>query len=86
MTSQNFLDLPPLLSARGTITLPCSKSISNRILLLSALAKGTTEIRDVLVSDDTAHMLNGLRALGVSVEQLETYVYRIGGCGGDFPV
>jgi 3-phosphoshikimate 1-carboxyvinyltransferase len=86
MTSENFLDLPPLLSARGTITLPGSKSISNRILLLSALAKGTTEIRDVLVSDDTAHMLNGLRALGVSVEQLETYVYRIGGCGGDFPV
>ena len=86
MTPLNFIDIPPLLSARGTIILPGSKSISNRILLLSALAQGTTEIRDVLVSDDTAHMLSGLRALGVGVEQLEMYVFRIGGCGGNFPV
>ena len=61
MTPVNFIDLPPLLSARGTITLPGSKSISNRILLLSALAQGATEIRDVLLSDDTERMLDGLR-------------------------
>ena len=71
MTSENFIDLPPLLSARGTITLPGSKSISNRILLLSALAQGVTEIRDVLLSDDTERMLDSLRTLGVSVEQRE---------------
>jgi len=86
MTSENFIDLPPLLSARGTITLPGSKSISNRILLLSALAQGTTEIRDVLLSDDTERMLDGLRTLGVVVEQLESNVFRVQGCGGDFPV
>ena len=86
MTSENFIDLPPLLSARGTITLPGSKSISNRILLLSALAQGTTEIRDVLLSDDTEHMLDGLRTLGVAVEQLESHVFRVQGCGGNFPV
>jgi 3-phosphoshikimate 1-carboxyvinyltransferase len=86
MTSENFIDLPPLLSARGTITLPGSKSISNRILLLSALAQGTTEIRDVLLSDDTERMLDGLRALGVAVEQLESHVFRVQGCGGNFPV
>ena len=86
MTSENFIDLPPLLSARGTITLPGSKSISNRILLLSALAQGTTEIRDVLLSDDTERMLDGLRTLGVGVEQLESHVFRVQGCGGDFPV
>jgi len=86
MTSENFIDLPPLLSARGTITLPGSKSISNRILLLSALAQGTTEIRDVLLSDDTGRMLDGLRALGVAVEQLESHVLRIQGCAGNFPV
>jgi 3-phosphoshikimate 1-carboxyvinyltransferase len=86
MTSENFIDLPPLLSARGTITLPGSKSISNRILLLSALAQGTTEIRDVLLSDDTERMLDGLRTLGVAVEQLELHVFRVHGCGGDFPV
>ena len=86
MTSENFIDLPPLLSARGTITLPGSKSISNRILLLSALAQGTTEIRDVLLSDDTGRMLDGLRTLGVVVEQLELHVFRVQGCGGNFPV
>jgi len=86
MTSDNFIDLPPLLSARGTITLPGSKSISNRILLLSALARGATEIRDVLLSDDTERMLDGLRTLGVAVEQLEPHVFRVQGCGGNFPV
>jgi 3-phosphoshikimate 1-carboxyvinyltransferase len=86
MTSEQFIDLPPLLSARGTITLPGSKSISNRILLLSALAQGTTEIRDVLLSDDTERMLDALRALGVGVEQLDQHVFRVQGCGGDFPV
>jgi 3-phosphoshikimate 1-carboxyvinyltransferase len=86
MTSENFIDLPPLLSARGTITLPGSKSISNRILLLSALAQGTTEIRDVLLSDDTERMLDGLRILGVDVEQLESHVFRVQGCGGNLPV
>jgi len=86
MTSENFIDLPPLLSARGTIMLPGSKSISNRILLLSALAQGMTEIRDVLLSDDTERMLDGLRALGVCVEQLESHVFRVQGSDGNFPV
>ena len=86
MISENFLDLPPLLSARSTVTLPGSKSISNRILLLSALAQGATEIRDVLLSDDTERMLDGLRTLGVGVEQLDAHVFRVQGCGGNFPV
>jgi 3-phosphoshikimate 1-carboxyvinyltransferase len=86
MTSENHIDLPPLLSARGTITLPGSKSISNRILLLAALAQGTTEIRDVLLSDDTERMLDALRTLGVGVEQLDKHVFRVIGCGGNFPV
>ena len=86
MTSENFIDLPPLLSARGTITLPGSKSISNRILLLSAMAQGATEIRDVLLSDDTERMLDALRTLGVGVEQLESHVFRVQGCGARFPV
>ena len=85
MTSKNFLDLPPLLRARGTVTLPGSKSISNRVLLLSALAQGATEIRDVLLSDDTGRMLDGLRILGVGVEQLDKHVFRVHGCNGNFP-
>ncbi|HXU94194.1 MAG TPA: bifunctional 3-phosphoshikimate 1-carboxyvinyltransferase/cytidylate kinase [Gallionella sp.] len=86
MTSENFLDLPPLLSARGTVTLPGSKSISNRVLLLAALSAGTTEVRDVLLSDDTERMLDGLRKLGVGVEQVESHMFRVTGCGGNFPV
>jgi 3-phosphoshikimate 1-carboxyvinyltransferase len=86
MATENHIDLPPLLSARGTITLPGSKSISNRILLLSALAQGTTEIRDVLLSDDTERMLDALRTLGVGVEKLDKHVFRVTGCGGNFSV
>ena len=53
MTAPEFIDIPPLLAARGTVRLPGSKSISNRILLLAALSQGVTEIRDLLHSDDT---------------------------------
>ena len=49
----------------GVIRLPGSKSISNRVLLLAALASGTTEITNLLDSDDTRHMLNALTNLGI---------------------
>lgn len=80
-----FLDLPPLLSAHGTVRLPGSKSISNRMLLLAALSDGVTEIRDLLLSDDTERMLDGLRTLGVAVEPVGSHAYRIQGCAGNFP-
>ncbi|MDZ4099738.1 MAG: 3-phosphoshikimate 1-carboxyvinyltransferase, partial [Methylophilaceae bacterium] len=51
------LHLKPATHASGEITLPGSKSISNRTLLLAALANGTTHIHDLLASDDTARML-----------------------------
>ncbi len=63
-----FLDLPPLRAASGTVRLPGSKSISNRVLLLAALAAGTTELRGLLDSDDTRVMLAALRTLGCGVE------------------
>jgi 3-phosphoshikimate 1-carboxyvinyltransferase len=85
MTSENFLDLPPLMSARGTVRLPGSKSISNRVLLLAALAQGTTVVRDLLHSDDTERMLEGLGTLGVQVESLGDNAYSVVGCGGNFP-
>ena len=62
-----FLDLPPLDSAAGTVVLPGSKSISNRVLLLAALCEGTTRVHDLLDSDDTRVMLDALRMLGCSV-------------------
>jgi 3-phosphoshikimate 1-carboxyvinyltransferase len=62
-----FLDLAPLEEAGGTVALPGSKSISNRVLLLAALSAGTTVVHDLLDSDDTRVMLDALRALGCSV-------------------
>ncbi len=73
------------MSAHGTVRLPGSKSISNRVLLLAALSEGVTEVRDLLQSDDTDRMLDALRTLGVKVESLGDNAYRVTGCGGDFP-
>ena len=81
-----FLDLPQLASAAGCVRLPGSKSISNRVLLLAALADGETEVRDLLASDDTERMLEALQALGVGVTSLGGESWRIKGCGGRFPV
>jgi len=72
--------------ASGDITLPGSKSISNRTLLLAALASGTTEIRDLLASDDTDRMLDALKALGVSLEKTGGNNWRVIGTRGAFPV
>ena len=84
MFSTAFLDLPPLAHAAGTVTLPGSKSISNRVLLLAAMSAGTTTIHDLLDSDDTRVMLVALRALGCGVEESGAIV-RITGLGGQLP-
>ena len=81
MFATQFLDLPPLESASGTVVLPGSKSISNRVLLLSALCSGTTTLHDLLNSDDTQVMLAALRSLGCAVRQQGTTV-EIDGLGG----
>lgn len=81
----DFLQLPPLQRAAGTVKLPGSKSISNRMLLLAALAAGTTEIRDLLDSADTKVMLTALASLGIGLEQKGPNCWRIRGAGGVFP-
>ena len=80
-----FLDLNPATKAKGLVHLPGSKSISNRTLLLAALASGTTEIRDLLKSDDTDRMLEALSTLGVGVTKIGENDYSIQGTGGQFP-
>ena len=81
-----FLDLPAAHHASGTVRLPGSKSISNRVLLLAALAKGTTLVRALLDSDDTRVMLDALRTLGVGVVRVsDSDDYEITGVGGAFP-
>ena len=74
MFTTAFLDLAPLEEAGGTVALPGSKSISNRVLLLAALSEGTTLVHDLLDSDDTRVMLEALRALGCGVVQHGTTV------------
>ncbi len=81
MFATEFLDIPPLGSAGGRVLLPGSKSISNRLLLLSALCAGTTTLHDLLDSDDTLVMLNALRQLGCGVRSEGTSV-TIEGLGG----
>jgi 3-phosphoshikimate 1-carboxyvinyltransferase len=81
MFSTPFLDIPALATASGTVSLPGSKSISNRVLLLAALASGTTTVHDLLDSDDTRVMLDALAALGCDIERAGNTL-RIEGLGG----
>ncbi|MDR2164883.1 MAG: bifunctional 3-phosphoshikimate 1-carboxyvinyltransferase/cytidylate kinase [Zoogloeaceae bacterium] len=81
----DFIDLPQMIAAAGTVRLPGSKSISNRALLLAALAEGETEIRNPLHSDDTARMLEALRILGVQITSLADGGLRVQGANGRFP-
>ena len=82
MFTTRFLDLPPLSSAAGTVRLPGSKSISNRVLLLAGLCEGKTTIHSLLASDDTTVMLDALRTLGCSVETDGAAIRVTGMAGG----
>ena len=80
------LTLKPIRRVAGQIQLPGSKSLSNRLLLLSSLARGTTEVHNLLDSDDTQHMETALRSLGVSLElSPDRTSCRVDGLGGPFP-
>lgn len=80
---QESLTLQPIAKVDGTVNLPGSKSVSNRALLLAALAKGVTRLTNLLDSDDVRHMLNALQALGVSYTLSEDRtVCEVSGLGG----
>ncbi len=85
----DYLELPRATRAAGTLRLPGSKSISNRALLLAALAEGATVLDGVLDSDDTRVMRDALAALGVRIDTIDGVerlrVHGIGATGG-FPV
>ena len=85
MFATAFLDIPALSSAQGTVTLPGSKSISNRVLLLAAMCQGTTTLHDLLDSDDTRVMLAALRQMGCAVD-VQGSTARITGLNGQAPV
>ena len=80
------LTLQPIRSVGGQIQLPGSKSLSNRVLLLSALAQGDTEVSNLLDSDDTRHMIAALRSLGANLQLSEDGSHcSVQGLGGPFP-
>lgn len=81
------LTLQPISLVDGTIHLPGSKSVSNRALLLAALAKGTTVLTNLLDSDDVRHMLNALSLLGVTCTlSADRTRCEVVGVGGPLPV
>ena len=63
----DVLTLAPVHHVDGDVSLPGSKSISNRALLLAALADGTTDIVNLLAAEDTRYMVKALRALGLAI-------------------
>ncbi len=81
MFDTEFLDIPALRSVHGTVQLPGSKSISNRVLLLAALCPGRTVVHDLLDSDDTRVMLQALRQLGceIAVDGARAVIEGLGG-------
>lgn len=85
MNKESSLRLEPVRTAQGGVQLPGSKSISNRVLLLAALAQGTTELTGLLDSDDTRVMLAALRQLGVRIEDSGPGRVRVTG-GAPFPI
>ncbi|NOU49278.1 3-phosphoshikimate 1-carboxyvinyltransferase [Pseudoalteromonas sp. JBTF-M23] len=77
------LTLKPITKVSGSVTLPGSKSLSNRILLLAALSEGTTQVHNLLDSDDIRHMLSALAQMGVEVTLSEDKtVATVRGCAG----
>jgi len=79
-----FIELGPYIKAEGTVALPGSKSISNRVLLLSALAKGTTTLKGLLDADDTQVMRAALKTLGVNIDETDGDCV-VQGCSGRLP-
>lgn len=88
MTTPKSLQLQGFTQCSGEVTLPGSKSIANRALLMAALvASGSTALTNMLRSDDTERMLEALRALGVTIEMdpSQPTSMRVHGCGGVWP-
>jgi len=82
-----FIDLGPVARVAGTVSLPGSKSISNRTLLLAALASGDTLVRDLLDAEDVERMVDALTMLGIAIEQKQgSRDFQVRGASGRIPV
>ena len=87
MSSKDKLTLSPIHEISGIVNLPGSKSLSNRILLLSMLAEGQTEIHNLLDSDDVRRMVEALEILGIQFkEKRAENLISVSGTAGKIPV
>ncbi|MBN9526046.1 MAG: 3-phosphoshikimate 1-carboxyvinyltransferase [Alphaproteobacteria bacterium] len=73
--------VPPVRPLRGRVAPPGSKSITNRALLLAALARGTSRLDGALKSDDTARMAEALAAMGVEIAEPDATTFVVTGTG-----
>ena len=80
----DYIEVGPFVKAEGAVALPGSKSISNRVLLLSALASGTTRLKGLLDADDTRVMRAALKTLGVDIDETDGDCV-VHGCSGKLP-
>mmetsp|Transcript_1563 Transcript_1563/g.2749 ORF Transcript_1563/g.2749 Transcript_1563/m.2749 type:complete len:497 (+) Transcript_1563:221-1711(+) len=80
------LKLSPIKTLNGEVTLPGSKSLSNRILLLASLSEGKTKVTNLLDSDDITYMLGALDSLGVKVSKHSPTAVTVEGVAGALPV
>ena len=87
MSLPDKLTLSPIQKISGNLVLPGSKSLSNRILLLSMLAEGKTEIQNLLDSDDVRRMVEALETLGIQLEENRAEnLITVSGTSGIIPV
>ena len=87
MSLPDKLTLSPIHKISGSVVLPGSKSLSNRILLLSMLAEGKTEIQNLLDSDDVRRMVEALETLGIQLEENRAEnLITVSGTSGIIPV
>ncbi|YAA61757.1 3-phosphoshikimate 1-carboxyvinyltransferase [Niveispirillum fermenti] len=73
--------VPPAHPLVGRVVPPGSKSITNRALLVAALASGTSRLTGALKSDDTSHMANALRQMGVTIAEPDATSFVVTGTG-----
>ena len=86
MSRADSLILAPIKRISGRVDLPGSKSLSNRVLLLSMLAEGTTQIQNLLDSDDVRYMIGALEKLGITLQETrEKNEISVEGCSGRIP-
>lgn len=79
------ITLEPIKSISGSVVLPGSKSLSNRLLLLAALARGRTLVTNLLDSDDVRYMRQALTQLGVELTETDKGLW-VQGCEGNLPL